>query len=89
MNRIRYCNEGDDYDEYADLPPAKEIRPELTEKELKQRKFYLVACICWLIAAVAFLIAAIDGMSIHLVSLVFVDVVLALVFFWKFLKSGK
>ena len=79
----------DDYDEYADLPPAKEIRPELTEKELKQRKFYLVACICWLIAAVAFLIAAIDGMSIHLVSLVFVDVVLALVFFWKFLKSGK
>ena len=77
----------DDEDETTHLPPTKEIHREPTEKELKQRKYYLVACICWVIAAVAFLIAAIDRMSIHLVMFVFVDVILASVFLWKYIKS--
>ena len=77
----------DDYNEDADLPPSKEVRRAPMEKEQKQRKFYLVACICWVIAAAAFLIAAIDRMSIHLVMLVFVDVILAIVFLWKYIKS--
>ena len=77
----------DDEGEASHLPPTKEVRREPTEKELKKRKFYLVACICWVIAAVAFLIAAIDRMSIHLVMLVFVDVILAIVFLWKYIKS--
>ena len=77
----------DDYNEDADLPPSKEVRRAPMEKEQKQRKFYLAACICWVIAAAAFLIAAIDRMSIHLVMLVFVDVILAIVFLWKYIKS--
>ena len=77
----------DDEDETTHLPPTKEIHREPTEKELKQRKYYLVACICWVIAAVSFLIAAIDRMSIHLVMFVFVDVILASVFLWKYIKS--
>ena len=77
----------DDYEEASDLSPAKEARREMSEKEQKQRKFYLVACICWVIAAGAFLIAAIDRMSIHLVGLVFVDAILAIAFLWKYLKT--
>ena len=77
----------EDEGESADLPPSKEVRRAPMEKEQKQRKFYLVACICWVIAAAAFLIAAIDRMSIHLVMLVFVDVILAIVFLWKYIKS--
>ena len=77
----------DDEDETTHLPSTNEVHRELTEKELKKRKFYLVVCICWVIAAVAFLIAAIDRMSIHLVMLVFADVVLAIVFLWKYIKS--
>lgn len=76
----------DDYGEDFKLPSTEEVRRELTKREQKQRKFYLVSCICWIIAAVAFLIAAIDRMSIHLVCLVFLDVILALVFLWKYLK---
>ena len=79
----------DDYTGDHDLPPVKDARREMTEKEQRNRKLYLVSTVAFLIAAVAFLIAAIDRMSIHLVALVFADVVLALVFFWKFLKSGK
>ena len=81
------CLLRDDYNEDADLPPSKEVRRAPMEKEQKQRKFYLAACICWVIAAAAFLIAAIDRMSIHLVMLVFVDVILAIVFLWKYIKS--
>jgi len=77
----------DDEDEATNLPPTKEVQREPTEAELKRRKFYLVACICWVIAAIAFLIAAIDRMSIHLVMFVFVDVILAIVFLWKYIKS--
>ena len=79
----------DDYTGDHDLPPVKDARREMTEKEQRNRKLYLVSTVAFLIAAVAFLIAAIDQMSIHLVALVFADVVLALVFFWKYLKSGE
>ncbi len=77
----------DDYTDEGYLPPANEVRREMPEKEQKRRKFYLVACISWMIAAGAFLIAAIDRMSIHLVLLVFADAVLALVFLWKYCKA--
>lgn len=77
----------DDEDEVSHPLATKEVHRELTEKEQKQRKFYLVACICWVIAAGAFLIAAIDRMSIHLVLLVFVDAILAIAFLWKYLKT--
>ena len=78
----------DGYESDENLPPVKEARREMSEKEQKQRKFYLVACICWVIAAGAFLIAAIDRMSIHLVLLVFVNAILAITFLWKYLKTG-
>ena len=77
----------DDYDEKQEQPPRKAETPEVLAKEQGKRKWYLVACLCWVIAAMAFLIAAIDRMSIHLVGLVFIDAILAVVFLWKYLKS--
>lgn len=78
----------DDYTGECDLPPVKEMRREMSGKERKNRRLYLVASLAWCIAGIAFLIAAIDRMSIHLVILVFADAVLALIFLWKYLKTG-
>ena len=69
--------------------PEKESPQKAAGKDTKRRQFYLVACIAWLIAAVCFLIAAIDRMSIHLVFLVFIDTALACVFLWKYCKCKK
>ena len=68
-------------------PPVQEARREITEREQRNRKLYLVASISFVVAAFAFLIAAIDQMSIHLVGLVLLDAALACVFLWKYLKS--
>ena len=77
----------DDYDKEQELPPRKVETPEVSAKEQGRRKWYLVASLAWAIAGFAFLIAALDRMSIHLVGLVFVDAVLAIVFLWKYLKT--
>ena len=60
----------------------------MTAKEQKNRRLYIVASIGFTIGAAAFLMAAIDRMSIHLVGLVFADAVLALVFLWKYGKTA-
>lgn len=77
----------DEYGEERQSPPIEAKSPEASAKEQGKRKWYLVASFAWALAAAAFLIAAIDRMSIHLVCLVFVDAVLALVFLWKYLKA--
>lgn len=56
------------------------------KRPTNRRKFYLVACIMWLIAAVAFLMAAIDCMSIHLMLLVFIDAALSCIFLYKYIR---
>lgn len=78
----------DDYKSECDLPPVQEMRREMTAKEQKNRRLYIVASIAFMIAAAAFLFAAIDRMSIHLVGLAFADTVLALVFLWKYGKTA-
>ena len=78
----------DDCKSECDLPPVQEMRREMTAKEQKNHKLYLVASIGFTIGAAAFLMAAIDRMSIHLVGLVFADAVLALVFLWKYDKTA-
>ena len=77
----------DDYESERDLPPAQEMRREMTAKDQKNRRLFLVASIAFMIAAAAFLIAAIDRMSIHLVGLVFADALLSLIFLWKYCKT--
>lgn len=77
----------DDYEEEQELPSPKAESPEVPGKEQGKRKWYLVASGTWTFAAAAFLIAALDRMSIHLVGLVFIDAILAVVFLWKYLKS--
>lgn len=77
----------DEYDEEQQSPPMNAKAPEVMAKERGKRKWYLVASLAWALAGVAFLIAAIDRMSIHLVGLVFVDAILAVVFLWKYLKT--
>lgn len=76
----------DDYESERDLPPVQELRREMTAKEQKNRRLYLVASIAFMLAAAAFLIAAIDRMSIHLIGLVLADALLSLVFLWKYCK---
>ena len=78
----------DDCKSECDMPPVQEMRREMTAKEQKNRRLYIVASIAFMIAAAAFLFAAIDHMSIHLVGLVFADAVLALVFLWKYGKTA-
>ena len=77
----------DEYTEERQSPPIKTESPEVSASEQGKRKWYLVASLAWALAGVAFLIAAIDLMSIHLVMLVFVDAILAVVFLWKYTKS--
>ena len=79
----------DGEEEERSASPENEPSQKAAGKATKRRQFYLVACIAWLIAAVCFLIAAIDRMSIHLVFLVIIDVVLACVFLWKYCKCKE
>ena len=81
------CLLRDEYDEERQVPPMNTKAPDVSAKEQEKRKWYLVASLAWALAGVAFLIAAIDRMSIHLVLLVFVDAILAIAFLWKYLKT--
>ena len=77
----------DEYTEKQQSPSRKTESPEGSAKERGKRKWYLAASLAWALAGVAFLIAAIDRMNIHLVGLVFVDAILAIAFLWKYLKT--
>ena len=79
----------DDYERESDLPPVGDVCREPTTTAQKKRKLYLVATIAFTIAALAFLIAAINRMNIYLVLLVFADSALALFFLWKYCKSKE
>ena len=79
----------DEYDDTQQVPPMNAKAPDVSAKEQGKRKWYLVASLAWALAGVAFLIAAIDRMSIHLVGLVFADAILAIVFLWKYLKTER
>ena len=79
----------DDYERESDLPPVREVCREPTTTAQKKRELYLVATIAFTLAALAFLIAAINRMNIYLVLLVFADSALALFFLWKYCKSKE
>ena len=79
----------DDYERESALPPVGDVCREPTTTAQKKHKLYLVATIAFTIAALAFLIAAINRMNIYLVLLVFADSALALFFLWKYCKSKE
>ena len=79
----------DDCERESDLPPVREVCRESTTTAQKKRELYLVATIAFTLAALAFLIAAINRMNIYLVLLVFADSALALFFLWKYCKSKE
>ena len=79
----------DDYESESDLPLVGDVCREPTTTAQKKRELYLVATIAFTLAALAFLIAAIDRMNIYLVLLVFANSALALFFLWKYCKSKE
>ncbi len=78
----------DDYQSENDAPAVKEVQRTMAEKEQRNRIFYLVGCICWLIAAASFLFVAIDRLSVIPLLLVFADIALACVFLYKYIKTN-
>ena len=77
----------DDYQSESDAPAVKEVQRTMAEKERSNRKFYLIGCICWLVAAFSFLIVAIDRLSVIPLLLALPDVALAVVFLYKYEKT--
>ena len=76
----------DECESECDLLSSKN---EMSTTAQKKRELYLVATIAFTLAALAFLIAAIDRMNIYLVLLVFTNSALALFFLWKYCKSKE
>ena len=77
----------DEYQSENDVPIVRKVQQAMEAKERGNRKFYLVGCIAWLIAAISFLIASIDRLNAFLLILVLVDVILACVFLYKYEKA--
>ena len=77
----------DEYQSENDVPIVREVQQTMEAKERGNRKFYLVGCIMWLIAAISFLIASIDRLNAFLLIIVLVDVILACVYLYKYEKA--
>ena len=73
--------------EQEEATRTKEAVQMKTEKVRTGQKGFLAASIAFVLAAFAFLMAAIDRMNIYFVLLAIVDAILASVFLWKYLKS--
>lgn len=77
----------DEYQSEKDVPIVREVQQTMEAKEKGNRKFYLIGCIMWLIAAFSFLMASIDRLNALLLIVVFVDVVLACICLYRYEKS--
>jgi len=79
----------DDYESDDDLPPVKEKTEYFEIKIKKNEHLLLFAGFCWIVAAFCFLFAAIDSLNPVYLLLVFIDLVLAGVFFFRYFSSRK
>ena len=77
----------DEYQSEKDVPIVREVQQTMEAKEKGNRKFYLIGCIMWLIAAFSFLMASIDRLNALLLIVVFVDVGFFCICLYRYEKS--
>ncbi len=79
----------DDYESDEDIPIAKEKEKEVIVSENKRYKLHLIAGFASIVAALAFLIAAISELSIVYVILSLVNCGIAAINFYIYFKNNK
>ena len=77
----------DEYQSETDVPIVREVQQTMETKERGNRKFYLIGCIMWLIAAFSFLMVSIDRLNVLLLIVVLVDAVFACICLYKYEKA--
>ena len=78
----------DDYESDDDLPRVKTVEAILDNTVKKNREFLLIAAIAFVAAAVAFLIAGIDQLNIVLIILALANAFLSGVSVFRYVKKG-
>ena len=79
----------DEYNSNEEIPCIKEIKNKLDEKNKKYRKFYLITGFLWLFSSITFLLIGLDGLNIVPVLISIVNVLVAVIFFYKYFKNNK
>lgn len=79
----------DEYNSNEEIPCIKEIKNKLDERNKKYRKFYLITGFLWLFSSITFLLIGLDGLNIVPVLISIVNVLVAVIFFYKYFKNNK
>ena len=79
----------DEYNSNEEIPCIKEIKNKLDERNQKYRKFYLITGFLWLFSSITFLLIGLDGLNIVPVLISIVNVLVAVIFFYKYFKNNK
>ncbi|MBO7451300.1 MAG: helix-turn-helix domain-containing protein [Clostridia bacterium] len=79
----------DDYESDDDLPRVKNVEAKLDDTVKKNQKFYLIAAIAFIVAAFAFLFVGIDQLNIVFVVLAVVTAPLSGIFVYRYEKGKK
>lgn len=79
----------DEYNSNEEIPCIKEIKNKLDERNKKYRKFYLITGFLWLFSSITFLLIGLDGLNIIPVLISIVNVLVAVIFFYKYFKNNK
>lgn len=79
----------DEYNNNEEIPCIKEIKNKLDERNKKYRKFYLITGFLWLFSSITFLLIGLDGLNIVPVLISIVNVLVAVIFFYKYFKNNK
>ena len=79
----------DDYESDDDLPRVKNVEAKLDDTVKKNQKFYLIAAIAFIVAAFAFLFVGIDQLNIVFVVLTVVTAPLSGIFVYRYEKGKK
>jgi len=77
----------EEYENDEEIPCVKEMKYKMNEKIRKNRNFFLCGGFLWLYSAFCYIILSIDTLNIWFVIWAFVNIILASMFFYKFLKN--